>query len=529
MACGCNNSGNGYGNGWGGCGCNNTVQYAPSACNPNFPTTCTALGTGVIQRVVGENSAYCKYTVPTLASNSLLTYNASTGLVNWNDGSTSNPIYLGSNYGQILSAGNFVIGAGYSIVSLGTTNWNSIGVPVGVTPVVGTNFVATGVGSGSGTATQISTNQTSQSTVGSIQGTTPTGQLVAFTPNTSTETQFPVVSPSGTTTAWGTIENIVPNAGVVYRPGSSTGASGNVAQAYGTTDGQVLTWVASTNTPQFKNAVAPAAFIDAQAISLYYLSSTTIQVNFGNLVFNSFTSGVSPVQYSGTAGSPYSLNIYGTAGVGALDTGTASANTYYYVYAIYNPTNSLVNVVASSNSVQPSPSIINSGSGTNNYSYYRMIGMFITTSGNAISSGYNQQGRNVYLGQSAFVNVCTTVSTGSLIYYTGTVTFAPYSVVNKATLQFVSGASGTASYNIILSHNQASTSNQQSAQALTISGSEIFGSAGLYVPALVNASVSFDCLVPRINTPVYYNINTDSPAHTAISYLNITGYTLSIF
>ena len=96
MACGCNNSGNGYGNGWGGCGCNNTVQYAPSACNPNFPTTCTALGNGTIQRVVGEDSSYCKYTVPTLTSNSLLTYTASTGIINWNDGTNANPIFIGT-------------------------------------------------------------------------------------------------------------------------------------------------------------------------------------------------------------------------------------------------------------------------------------------------------------------------------------------------------------------------------------------------------------------------------------------------
>ena len=87
----CDNNNYGYG---GGCGCQGTVQYAPSACNPNFPTTCTALGKGTIQRVVGEDSSYCKYTVPPLPSNSLLFYNASTGLVNWRNGSSDNPIYL---------------------------------------------------------------------------------------------------------------------------------------------------------------------------------------------------------------------------------------------------------------------------------------------------------------------------------------------------------------------------------------------------------------------------------------------------
>ncbi len=77
-----------------GCGCQGTVQYAPPACNPNFPTTCTALGAGNIQRLVGEDSASCKYTVPTFSANSLLFYNASTGLINWADGSTNAPITL---------------------------------------------------------------------------------------------------------------------------------------------------------------------------------------------------------------------------------------------------------------------------------------------------------------------------------------------------------------------------------------------------------------------------------------------------
>jgi len=155
MSCGCNN------NGWGGCGCQGTVQYAPPACNPNFPTTCTALGAGTIQRVVGEDSSYCKYTVPTLQSNSILFYNASTALVTWADSSVANPIFLGSNSASQATA-----------------------------------------------------------TSGQIQALTPTGQLVGFKPSTSTEAQFPVVSPSGTTTTWGTVESILPNQGIVYKTGS---------------------------------------------------------------------------------------------------------------------------------------------------------------------------------------------------------------------------------------------------------------------------------------------------------------------
>ena len=465
MACGCNNSGNGYGNGWGGCGCNNTVQYAPSACNPNFPTTCTALGTGVIQRVVGEDSAYCKYTVPTLASNSLLTYTASTGLVNWNDGTSANPIFIGSG------------------------------------------------------------NQVSSTTVGAIQGTTPTGQLVEFQPSTSSETQFPIVSPSGTTTAWGTIENIIPNAGVVYRPGSSTGATGNVAQAYGTT-GQVLTWT-SANTAQFQNAVAPSAFIDAQAISLIASSTTVISTAFSGMVFNSFTSGVSPVQNSlGLTQGPFNLNIYGTAGVGALDTGTPAANTYYYVYAIYNPTQATVNVVASTNYISPSATIINSGTGTNNYSYYRLIGMFYTNSSTTagISLKYNQQGRNVYLGKSNAVPVVTIPISGD-IYYSGPLNYPSYNVINAATLNFFQNGAGTPSTSIQIS--DFGTSSPTSGAKTTVpSTNETYGAAFYSSSGTYPCSINIECMVPK--SASYYNINQGS-SYAVTSVLSIIGYKLSIF
>jgi len=163
----------GYNNGLGGCGCANTVQYAPPACNPNFPTACTALGAGTIQRVVGEDSAYCKYTVPTLASNSILFYNSSTAIVSWANGSVANPIFLGN---------------------------------------------------GSGQATASSSVQ--------LQATTPTGQLVAFNPTNSTQTQFPIVSPSGTTTNWGTVESILPNQGIVYKTGSVADGSLSAQTVY---------------------------------------------------------------------------------------------------------------------------------------------------------------------------------------------------------------------------------------------------------------------------------------------------------
>ena len=55
---------------------------------------------------------------------------------------------VGSWVYKVVTAGNFDIGTSYTIVTIGTTNYTLIG---GVN-TVGTTFVATGVGAGTGTA-----------------------------------------------------------------------------------------------------------------------------------------------------------------------------------------------------------------------------------------------------------------------------------------------------------------------------------------------------------------------------------------
>ena len=450
MACGCDN------NGWGGCGCGNTVQYAPSACNPNFPTTCTALGQGVIQRVVGEDSGSCKYTVPTFNSNSLLSYNASTGLVNWADGSASNPIFLGSG------------------------------------------------------------NQVSSSTVGAIQGTTPTGQLVEFNPSTSAETQFPIVSPSGVTTTWGTIENIIPSQGIVYK-----NASNVVVQAPLGTAGQVLTMVGGV--PQFGN-ISSSQYIDAQSISTDYATSTSLTVNYGSLVLNSLSTGVAPIVKNGS-GTPFTLNT-NTTGIGNMD---ASYNTagYYYVYAIYNPTTSTLNVIGSSSYTLPSTTYLDG------YTYYRLIGMFYMTSSNVVASGFFQNGRYVYLGQSNYIPVVTT-STVSVQYLGGPITFAPYQVVSSAVFSIYNAgpsASGAVVNAVIAStqaYGTAGTITTHTANHGVSLSSEFYGSGAFCGIGMVNTALysDFSCAIP-IASSAYYNVNL--PGYAVASTLYIKAYTLSIF
>jgi len=56
--------------------------------------------------------------------------------------------------GSAVAGGSFVVGTAYQIVTLGNTTqaqWTAAGVPAGVTAAPGVNFVATGVGAGTGT------------------------------------------------------------------------------------------------------------------------------------------------------------------------------------------------------------------------------------------------------------------------------------------------------------------------------------------------------------------------------------------
>ena len=449
MACGCNNSGNGYNNGWGGCGCNNTVQYAPSACNPNFPTTCTALGTGVIQRVVGEDSAYCKYTVPTLASNSLLTYTASTGLVKWNDGTSDNPIYISPNT-QTQTSGN---------------------------------LLATSALSGN------------------------SGQLVELFPASTTEATFPIVPIGGSTVNWGTIENIIPNAGVVYKSGSV------VSQAALGTNGQVLTMVGGV--PAFATP-ATNGFVDARSVNISYASVTSLTVNFGNLVVNSNASSIA-INNS----SAYTLNLSNNSLPNALDTGSLVASTYYYVFAIYNST---ALTVATLSSLSPTAPTLPAG-----YTHFRLIGLFRTNSSSQIDALYNQNGRAVNLGQTANVVVTTQSTQSTNKYWSGSVTYAPYQYVDKAFLRFsLVGASTTQTANVVISNIAAgSTGATQTVLATT---NEIYGAfiVSPYAAAGTNIVYGTTTTVVPNNTNSFFNIYTTAVLGTGDSFtLQISGYELS--
>jgi len=61
-----------------------------------------------------------------------------------------NAVYVGAGVASVVNAGNFVNATEYVITSAGNTDWTAIG---STSNVVGTSFVANGVGTGNGTAT----------------------------------------------------------------------------------------------------------------------------------------------------------------------------------------------------------------------------------------------------------------------------------------------------------------------------------------------------------------------------------------
>jgi len=456
----------GYNNGWGGgCGCGNTVQYAPPACNPNFPTYCTSLGQGNIVRLVGEDSAFCKYTVPTFVATatntkaqSILTYN-NVGNVSWGDGSSSNPIY-------IAPPDNTATGQAYQ------------------SPVYGT----TGV---------------------SLQATTATGQLVELTPASSllSKAQFPVVAPSGSTTTWGTIDNIIPNDGVVYR------SSGTVAEASLGSTGQVLTM--SGGVPVFQTPPTNA-FIDARSVNISYASVTSLNVTFSQLVLSNGTN-----QIAVSNSSTYTLNLSNYGLANTLDTGSLTNNAYYYVFAIYNSTTSTLATLAS---LSPTAPTLPTG-----YSYFRLIGLFRTNNSSQVDALYNQNGRAVNLGQTANVVVSSQSTQATNKYWSGSISYAPYQYVDKAFFRFsLVGTSTSQTANVIISNVAAgSTGGTQPALATT---NEIYGAfivAPAYGTSTNSVYGSTTCVVPN-NSTSYFNIYTTAILGTGDSFaLQISGYELS--
>jgi hypothetical protein len=143
--------------------------------------------------------------VATIPTGNLITGNA-TNAVN-TVAPSNNGQSLVVTAGTSVTAGSFVIGATYTITSVGTTSFTSIGASANT---VGVSFTATGVGSGNGTAT-----------------------LNTFATGSSIASATAVASTSGTSIDFTSIPSWVKRITVIFTEVSTTGTS-NVQIQLGT-------------------------------------------------------------------------------------------------------------------------------------------------------------------------------------------------------------------------------------------------------------------------------------------------------
>lgn len=124
-----------------------------------------------------------------------------------------NPLLASS--GVHLTAGSFVVGTLYRIITVGNTNWYAIGLDSGLTPQEGQVFVATGVGSGTGTAAALVSGKADFIEVAAkvdqslITNTLGKGALITFGTFASSAIAF-----TGDTNSNTTISNVSSTAGL---------------------------------------------------------------------------------------------------------------------------------------------------------------------------------------------------------------------------------------------------------------------------------------------------------------------------
>lgn len=283
------------------------------------------------------------------------------------------------------------------------------------------------------------------------------------------------------------------------------------------TEGQVLTLDADLN-PVFidpSELTAASAFIDAEKISVVYSSGATAIVDFGQVVVADGSAKVYITNPSAKV-----LNL-ATNGAGGLDTGALAASTYYYIFAIYDKDNDVINVMASLSATAPTMP------GT--FTYFRVIGLFRTTSTSFLSTGYFQNGRQVYLGYDARVILFAQGPTASTLMYTGAVSgLAPYQYVNQAMLRMDAiGVVSTYECNIIIADQVAGPTGAPASLPQT---SNQYGSSNFTSTRTgINTYTTFVTIIPYA-TPSFYNIYFVAAIPAGDSaQLSVIGYTLTIF
>ena len=188
-------------------------------------------------------------------------------------------------------------------------------------------------------------------------------------------------------------------------------ASGNInASAVGSiyipggTSGQVLT-TAGNGSLSWAAPVASTAY-DLVGSSINTTMSVTSASATATFTADQIVVGAALTGTSYRLGSySQSLNL-GTTGAGGMDTGTATANSFVSIYAIYNPTTPATSIMATLAST--STSTVYSGSNLpSGYTASALIGIYPTASAGQLAVGYLRN-RTVYVPA---INVITASST----------------------------------------------------------------------------------------------------------------------
>ncbi len=276
----------------------------------NWITCASTAGYIVNYPIVFTGTSINTIATSTVASSNLIIAGSTAGMI------VNMPVtFSGTTFvSDTVTAGSFVIGKTYQILSVGTTNFVTIGASASTVGIV---FTATGVGSGTGTAT---------STVITTAGSFVIGQ--SYTILTVGTTNFTLIGASANTI------------GIIF---TATGVGSGTGTASSTT-------VISTNSAYFIKTIANAtAFSVSSSFGGSNIALTdatgSMSVNFGN-VFGGVTYGTT--YYIKEVVNPTTFTISSTPGDTevALTSATGSmtaTNTIDYNVTLNNTTSLAVN------------------------------------------------------------------------------------------------------------------------------------------------------------------------------------------
>lgn len=241
----------------------------------------------------------------------------------------------------------------------------------------------------------------SSGTVDSVVAQTSAGCLRAFQPLQGGD-EPAVQTLYGTNTGdiyWAADTSGLPNTcGLFYRDCDTS----DIATLTGT-EGQVVTFNADgTPIASDGSGLITAASRDGGNLQVVANNSNVLLVNVDYLILRDASNNLFQLKN-------VSETINRTiSGAGGIDTGVVTANTFYYLYIIYNPTTTSVDGLMSLNSSAPS---LPAG-----YTYYRKVGAQTTNASSQwVADGTAwQNGTTVYLGTGMPQNVASADGTGTV-------------------------------------------------------------------------------------------------------------------